>query len=170
MGELEKESVKGLEGRPAVARVKAQEFIKNPTLHEEIFGPFTLLVTCANFNEMEKVAGVLNGQLTVTLLAEKAELSDNTKIISKLREKAGRVLFGGVPTGVEVCSSMQHGGPFPATTDSRFTSVGAAAIKRFVRPVSFQNWPDELLPAELQNANPLKIWRSVNNNFGKNAI
>jgi len=86
------------------------------------------------------------------------------------REKAGRLVFNGVPTGVEVCSAMQHGGPYPASTDSRFTSVGTKAIRRFVRPVSFQGWPEEALPVELQNSNPLAIMRQVNGSHTKNAI
>ena len=76
-------------------------------------------------------------------------------------KKVGRIIFNGVPTGVEVCSSMQHGGPYPASSDSRFTSVGTAAIKRFVRPISYQSWPNDKLPYELQDGNPLNIWRLI---------
>ncbi|HNV31117.1 MAG TPA: aldehyde dehydrogenase (NADP(+)), partial [Cyclobacteriaceae bacterium] len=85
-----------------------------------------------------------------------------------LVEKAGRLVVNGVPTGVEVCPSMQHGGPFPATTDSRFSAVGTDAIKRFARPVAFQNFPDSLLPDELKEGNPLRIWRLRNNEWSKN--
>jgi NADP-dependent aldehyde dehydrogenase len=89
------------------------------------------------------------------------ELKTSSELISALQNKVGRLIFNGVPTGVEVCHSMQHGGPYPATTDARFTSVGTAAIKRFARPVAFQNWPLDLLPPPLQNANPTHIWRQV---------
>ena len=86
---------------------------------------------------------------------------------SQLEKKVGRLIFNGVPTGVEVCSSMQHGGPYPASSDSRFTSVGTMAIKRFVRPVAFQAWPDRQLPDELKNGNPLNIWRLINSEWTK---
>jgi len=87
-----------------------------------------------------------------------------------LQEKVGRLIFNGVPTGVEVCHSMHHGGPFPASTDSRFTSVGTAAIKRFARPLAFQNWPHNNLPAELQNDNPRGIWRHVDGIWGNGSF
>jgi 2,5-dioxopentanoate dehydrogenase len=87
-----------------------------------------------------------------------------------LEEKVGRIIYNGVPTGVEVCSSMHHGGPYPASTDVKFTSVGTTAIKRFVRPICFQDFPNELLPDELKNENPLNIWRLVNNNFTKDSV
>jgi NADP-dependent aldehyde dehydrogenase len=87
--------------------------------------------------------------------------------VETIREKCGRLIFNGVPTGVEVCLSMHHGGPYPSTTDSRFTSVGADALKRFARPLSYQNWPDALLPEELKQANPLGIWRTLNNQLTK---
>jgi alpha-ketoglutaric semialdehyde dehydrogenase len=112
----------------------------------------------------------LNGQLTASILAEVSEINAHPEILNQLQAIAGRVIFDGVPTGVTVCPSMHHGGPFPSSTDSRFTSVGRDAILRFVRPQSYQNWPDELLPAELQNKNPLAISRLVNNQWTKDAI
>jgi NADP-dependent aldehyde dehydrogenase len=87
-----------------------------------------------------------------------------------VKDICGRFILNGVPTGVEVCLSMQHGGPFPSSTDARFGSVGADAMKRFARPLSFQNWPDQLLPDELKNANPLGIWRTVNNELSQQAF
>jgi NADP-dependent aldehyde dehydrogenase len=102
------------------------------------------------------------GQLTATLIATPGELKENEEIVESAKQMAGRVIFNGVPTGVQVCLSMHHGGPFPATTNSYFTSVGGDAIKRFARPLTFQNWPDELLPPELQDENPLKIIRAIN--------
>lgn len=100
-------------------------------------------------------------------MAEKSELPDYTNLINTLQNICGRLILNNPPTGVEVSSAMQHGGPFPASSDSRFTSVGTAAIYRFVRPVAWQDWEDSLLPPELQAANPLKIWRKVDNQFTK---
>jgi NADP-dependent aldehyde dehydrogenase len=96
-------------------------------------------------------------------MATEADVQEQPDLMMALQEICGRMILNGVPTGVEVCLSMHHGGPFPATTDSRFTSVGADAIRRFARPMAFQNWPDILLPEELKDANPLRMWRTVNN-------
>lgn len=154
-------------GSPSLATVQASAFIKNPELHEEVFGPFTLIVTCKDKDELTQVADKLEGQLTITFLGTEKELPEYSSLVSTAREKAGRIIFNGVPTGVEVCPSMQHGGPFPATTDSKFTSVGTAAIKRFVRPVAFQDCPESLLPDELKNDNPLGIYRLVDGELKK---
>jgi 2,5-dioxopentanoate dehydrogenase len=148
---------------PVLAQVNATDFIKKPTLHKEVFGPFSLLVVCSNDAELKQVIASLKGQLTTTLFATTDELKQKRELIDELTQKCGRLLLNGVPTGVEVCAAMHHGGPYPATTDSRFTSVGVTAIKRFVRPVAFQDFLDELLPVELQNSNPLGIWRTINN-------
>lgn len=112
---------------------------------------------------MRALAEHLEGQLTATVHGSDDELAAAADLLAVLTRKAGRVLCNGFPTGVEVSSAMQHGGPFPATTDARFTSVGSAAILRFARPVCYQGFPDALLPAELQNANPLGLLRLVNN-------
>jgi 2,5-dioxopentanoate dehydrogenase len=155
------------QGHPLVASVSADEFVKNPSLAEEVFGPFSLIVRCKNSDELHTVVNRTQGQLTTTLMADEAELTKYSSLINILVEKAGRLVVNGVPTGVEVCPAMQHGGPFPSTTDSRFSAVGADAIKRFARPVSFQNFPDSILPYELQELNPLKIWRLRNNEWSK---
>jgi len=146
-------------GSAALATIKASVFLDNKQFQEEVFGPFTIIVSCENEAEMLKVAQNLHGQLTVTFMGTDNELPKHTSLISLCREIAGRVIFNSVPTGVEVCPSMQHGGPFPATTDSKFTSVGTGAIRRFVRPIAFQDCPDELLPDELKTSNPLGIYR-----------
>ena len=112
----------------------------------------------------------LNGQLTGTIIGTAGDFNTYRDIIETQISLAGRVILNGSPTGVEVCASMVHGGPYPATTDGRFTSVGTAAIKRWVRPVCFQNFPDILLPGELQNGNPSDIWRLLDNKFTKDAI
>src|SRR5204862_7656092 len=125
------------------------------------------LVNCGSPGELEAIARNLPVQLPATVHGTEEDLSQHQDLIAILREKAGRLIFTQFPTGVEVCPSMQHGGPYPATTDSRFTSVGADGIKRFARPICYQNWPDELLPDELKNKNPLKIWRTVNDELRK---
>lgn len=155
------------QGRPHVASVTATEFMKNPTLAEEVFGPFSLIVRCKSTDELHSVINRSHGQLTSTIISDEAELTKYSSLLNMLVEKAGRLVVNGVPTGVEVCPSMQHGGPFPATTDSRFSAVGTDAIKRFSRPVAFQNFPDSLLPEELQETNPLGIWRLRNSEWSK---
>lgn len=149
------------QGRPLVASVAANDFIKNPALAEEVFGPYSLIVRCKSNDELNSVINHSQGQLTCTVIGDEVELAKHASLFNVLVEKAGRLVINGVPTGVEVCPSMQHGGPYPATTDSRFTAVGTDAIKRFVRPVSFQNFPDSLLPNELKDKNPLGIWRML---------
>ncbi len=160
----------GLRGRPLAATVTGERFLADSSLHEEVFGPFALLVCCYDRDEMSRVTATLGGQLTVTLFASQGDLSGNGKLLQTVREIAGRLILNGVPTGVEVCHAMQHGGPWPATTDSRFTSVGTKAIRRFVRPVSYQNWPDDLLPPELKNDNPLAILRLVDGAYSRDKV
>lgn len=159
---VDKKDRAGWRGQPTVASVSASDFVNNSeVLQNEVFGPFTLVVKCSNKEAAVNVIKLLHGQLTGTIMGQSNELSEYKNLISNLQNKVGRLLFNGVPTGVEVCHSMHHGGPYPATTDSRFTSVGTAAIKRFARPVAFQNWPSELLPAPLQNKNVNQTWRLI---------
>ena len=155
------------QGAPTIASASGQAFLNNPVLHKEVFGPYSLLIRCKDMNEMTEVAKHLEGQLTSTLMATENDIKNNDQLIEAIKNICGRFILNGVPTGVEVCLSMHHGGPFPATTDSRFTSVGADGIKRFARPIAFQNWPNDLLPDELKDENPLNIWRTVNNEFKK---
>jgi NADP-dependent aldehyde dehydrogenase len=159
-----------LQDIPTIASVRATDFIGNPQLQSEVFGSFSLLVVCENMSEMLQVAQQMEGQLTSTVIATEEEVAQYLPLIEEIQNHCGRFIFNGVPTGVEVVQGMHHGGPFPASTDSRFTSVGADAIKRFSRPVCFQNWPDALLPMELKNNNPLQILRTVNNELTKNVI
>lgn len=163
-------AAKTQQGTPTIATVDGTAFLNNPLLHQEVFGPFSLVVSCADSNEMLAIATQLEGQLTATLIATEEDMLANPELIQAVQDKCGRFILNGVPTGVEVCLSMQHGGPFPATTDSRFSSVGADGIKRFARPVAFQNWSNALLPDELKNENPLNIWRTVNDQLSKAAI
>jgi len=146
----------------AVFATTGAEFLANPDLADEIFGPATLLIQYANPAQALEIARSLEGQLTATIFGNDDELAAHPELIDALESKAGRLLFNQYPTGVEVCHSMVHGGPYPATTDGRSTSVGTAAILRFARPVCYQNFPQNLLPAELQDANPLGIDRVEN--------
>jgi NADP-dependent aldehyde dehydrogenase len=152
----------GFRGVGYLFQTNARNFLTNENLEEEIFGPSTLAVTASNKSELMTIAQNLNGHLTATLWATADDLEEYVGLIAILERKAGRLIINGFPTGVEVCHAMSHGGPFPATTDSRTTSVGTAAIMRFTRPVCYQNFPDALLPDELKNANPLGIWRLIN--------
>ena len=154
--------VKANFARQAVITVKGSTFIENPTLHHEVFGPFSIVVQCKNANQLEHILSNLEGQLTGTVIADNDEASNYEEVISALQNRVGRIIYNGVPTGVEVCPSMVHGGPYPASTDSRFTAVGVDSIKRWVRPFSYQDWPNELLPDELKNENPLGISRRLN--------
>nr|WP_294905835.1 aldehyde dehydrogenase (NADP(+)) [uncultured Lacibacter sp.] len=163
-------AVKENEGLPTVATASAETFLNNPLLHQEVFGPYSLIIRCKDEAEMLAVAQQLEGQLTATLMATTNELKQNEQLIEAVKNICGRFILNSVPTGVEVCLSMQHGGPFPATTDSRFTSVGADGIKRFARPIAFQNWSNSLLPDELKNENPLGIIRTVNNELTKASL
>ena len=154
-----------LEALPSVATVDGNIFLEDPLLHEEVFGPYSLLVKCKDMDELKAVWISLTGQLTTTLMGTDKDFAENTALLDIAPSIAGRIVFNGVPTGVEVCPSMVHGGPFPASTDSRFTAVGINAVKRWVRPVCYQNCPDSLLPYALKDGNPLHIWRLVNNEW-----
>lgn len=139
-------------GTPILFETSDAAFLNNPDLQHEIFGPATVLVRCSSNATMLEVAKKLEGTLTATLHGTQKDLEENRGLIGVLQRKAGRLVLNGFPTGVEVCPSMQHGGPYPATTDSRFTSVGTAAIQRFGRPICFQDFPPEFLPEELRGA------------------
>lgn len=174
---LENESVsivaKGVEAKgftavqPILFKTDANALAQDHTLSEEIFGPTSVLVEADSKEEMLRIAETMEGHLTATVHGTPEELAEYADLIDLLEQKVGRLLINGFPTGVEVCHAMMHGGPFPASSDSRSTSVGTAAIYRFTRPVSYQNFPENLLPDELKNANPLAIWRLVNGDFQK---
>jgi 2,5-dioxopentanoate dehydrogenase len=163
--------VKPLEnqGTPTIASASADAFFKNPLLHQEVFGPYSLVIRCKDVEELIKTAQHVEGQLTVSLMATDDDLTQYHELVETTMDICGRMILNGVPTGVRVALSMQHGGPFPATTDSRFTSVGADGIKRWVRPLAFQGWSDAKLPDALKNGNPLGIWRTVNDLLTKEA-
>jgi len=154
----------------AIVTVQGKNFLENPKLGEEVFGPFSMVVKCSNEKELEAVISALDGQLTGTVIAQDKELNKYSGIVEALKNRVGRLIFNGVPTGVEVCPSMQHGGPYPASTDSRFGAVGIHAIERWVRPMSYQDWPNSALPNALKNENPLGIDRLVNGKKSNDAI
>lgn len=155
---------------PAMGVVFAEEVLKNTSLLEEVFGPFSLVVLCANNSELTAISEVLPGQLTATILGNPSELKENSQFLTAVQQKVGRLLFEGMPTGVSVTPSMNHGGPFPASTDSRFTSVGISSIERWLRSVCLQDCPHDLLPDALKNENPLNIFRTVNNQLTQSSI
>ncbi len=167
------------ETAPDTARTQAQAtvftsdaatFIANPQLSEEVFGPSTLVVTCATREQLEESARNLQGALTATVHATAEDLQEYKTLLSILETRAGRLVINGFPTGVEVGPAMTHGGPYPATTDARSTSVGTYAIKRFARPVSYQNFPPAALPVELRDENARGLWRLVDNVLTKDNV
>jgi alpha-ketoglutaric semialdehyde dehydrogenase len=150
---------------PSVGVTTGAQFLASPQLATEAFGPFTLVIQCADAGEIASCVRSLEGQLTATVHADGDDLAAFSEMLGDLEQKAGRIVFNGFPTGVEVAPAMNHGGPYPATTDVRFTSVGTAAMLRFARPVCYQNVPDDRLPPALQNRNPVRIRRMVNGQF-----
>ncbi|MDJ0762895.1 MAG: aldehyde dehydrogenase (NADP(+)) [Myxococcota bacterium] len=146
-------------------QTRASHFLDNPDLKHEVFGPSTLAVICSEDEELLGVARSFTGELSATIHADQADLSRFALLRGILEARVGRLVFNGFPTGVEVCSAMNHGGPYPATTDVHFTSVGTASIFRFARPICYQNCPQDQLPDELKDANPRRIWRTVNGTF-----
>ncbi len=145
----------------ALFAVEAAQFMADETLRQEIFGPASLIVRARDPAQMGSVLDLLEGQLTATVLFDDEDIELVRALIPHLEQKVGRIIGNGWPTGVEVCHAMVHGGPYPATTDARYTSVGALAIQRFLRPICYQNLPDALLPPALRAGNPLQVVRRV---------
>ncbi|HZZ58858.1 MAG TPA: aldehyde dehydrogenase (NADP(+)) [Opitutaceae bacterium] len=158
------------EARVSIARTSAAHFLQHPELATEAFGPFALLIVGESLAELERCAGALEGQLTATVHASSGDEAAAGALFAVLQAKAGRLIVNGYPTGVEVCPAMQHGGPYPATSDPRFTSVGTAAILRFARPVCYQGFPAAWLPPELRDENPLGLLRLVNGERTRNPL
>lgn len=155
---------------PVVFQIGGRDLLRDPELAGEVFGPSTLVIRYDSREELMDLARSLEGQLTATLHGSEADLAAFADLIAILERKAGRLIVNGFPTGVEVCHAMVHGGPYPATSDSRATSVGTYSIYRFVRPVCFQDFPQAALPEELKNENPLGIWRLIDGQFTRDAI
>jgi NADP-dependent aldehyde dehydrogenase len=165
-------SIAGQAGQaPAIVfETDSASFLNHIALQEELFGPATLIVGCASADELERIARQVPGQLTATIHGTEEDLAQHQSLVGILQQKVGRLIFNGFPTGVEVCPAMHHGGPYPATTDAHFTSVGTAAIARFARPICFQSFPDAALPVELRNQNPRNIWRLVDGQTTKERL
>ena len=157
----------GFAVNPSVFETSAIEFLNTPDLNEEIFGPTTLLIRSSKHEELLDIARSLEGQLTASVHGSEDDLREYADLIAILETKVGRLIFNGFSTGVEVCPSMVHGGPYPATSDSRSTAVGSRAIDRFARLVCYQNFPDSALPDELKEANPLRLRRMVDGEYSK---
>ena len=155
---------------PALFEISASDLKKNPALAGEVFGPSTLIIRYQNREEMLALAREVEGQLTATLHATESDLKQHADLVNVLERKAGRLIVNGFPTGVEVCHAMVHGGPFPATSDSRFTSVGSLAIYRFARPVCYQDFPQAALPDALKDENPHGALRLVNGQYTREAV
>jgi 2,5-dioxopentanoate dehydrogenase len=155
---------------PTIIRTISSAFRDDPGLQDEHFGPVTLVVVCGSMDDLLHTLPSLHGTLTMTVHASNSERDTARALLPLLREKAGRLIWNGYPTGVEVVPAMHHGGPYPATTAPWSTSVGTAAIKRFLRPVAFQNVPQELLPEALRDANPLGILRLVDGQWTRAAL
>jgi len=152
---------KGYQCQTALYTTPAVDFLSSAALQKEVFGAASLIIECSDEKEMQQVAQHLEGQLTATLQMDEEDMELARTLLTTLEQKVGRILVNGWPTGVEVCHAMVHGGPFPATSDTRTTSVGSAAIHRFLRPVCYQDMPMALLPDALKDGNPLKITRLV---------
>lgn len=157
-------------GKAAIYEVDAETFSQNPRLHQEVFGPMSLVIRCKNIEQLTLLIDHLEGQLTGTILGSEDEISKESKLVESLKNRVGRIIFNGVPTGVEVCPAMLHGGPFPASTDARFTAVGIHSMKRWLRPIAYQNWPKKQLPDALKDGNPLGIIRLIDNQWTKDKI
>ncbi|HET6734320.1 aldehyde dehydrogenase family protein, partial [Mycobacterium sp.] len=153
--------------RAALFSADASTFMASDTLQTEVFGASSLIVRCADADEMRDVAAKLEGQLTATVHADESDHDEARLLLPVLELKAGRILFNGWPTGVEVNHAMVHGGPYPATSDSRTTSVGARAIERFLRPVCYQDVPKGLLPSPIAEGNPERLWRRIDGDLTK---
>lgn len=159
-----------MEAVALVASVNAKDFLSNKHFTEEVFGPYSLAIICDDKEQLKQCLNNLKGQLTSGIMATEKDINEYADVIELQHTLAGRILLNNAPTGVEVCASMVHGGPYPATTDARFTSVGTTAIKRWVRPISLQNFNDTMLPDALKNDNPLGILRLVNNAYTRDAL
>ena len=154
----------------AVFATDFQTIEAQPHLKEELFGPSSIIVQCRELSEMVRYAEALEGQLTASLHGTEEDLHTHERLVRVLERKVGRLVFNGFPTGIEVCAAMHHGGPYPATTDPHFTSIGTASIHRFVRPVCYQGFPDAAVPPELRNRNARHIWRLVDEQFTREDV
>jgi 2,5-dioxopentanoate dehydrogenase len=157
-------------GSPSLAKTTSKNFSENRSLQNEVFGPSSLVVVCENVSDLRAALNSLHGQLTATVMGTPDDIEQFQDPIELLVARVGRIIYNGVPTGVEVGHAMMHGGPFPATTFSHFTSVGTEAIKRFLRPVCYQDCPEPFLPDALKDENPLRIMRKLNGEYTRDPV
>jgi len=157
-------------GRQTVVVVDAKQYLKQHLLQQEVFGPLSIVVLCDDLIQLNSIVDSFEGQLTISFFGTDSEMLANKNLVQIASRKAGRVIFNGVPTGVTVCPSMNHGGPYPATTDARFTAVGIDSMQRFLRPVTFQNCHQEMLPIELKDKNSLRIPRRINGEWTRRDV
>ncbi len=155
---------------PVLFETDIQSLLRNPDLAAELFGPATLLVRHSSRADLMRLAANLEGHLTATIHGTEEDLREYADLLAILKTKVGRLVFNGFPTGVEVAHAMVHGGPYPATSDGRSTSVGSQAIFRFCRPICYQGFPQEALPDELKDNNPLQVWRMIDGKMTKDAV
>jgi NADP-dependent aldehyde dehydrogenase len=155
---------------PVLFETDAETWTANPALADEIFGPSAVLVRSKSKEDLLRIAKGWHGTLTASIFGTPEDLASHHELIAILEQKAGRLLFNGFPTGVEVSPAMHHGGPYPATGDPKFTSVGTAAIYRFLRPICYQSFPETALPSELRNENPRGLWRLINGSWTKDDV
>jgi 2,5-dioxopentanoate dehydrogenase len=154
----------------ALFECEAASLLRDPELAREVFGPSTLLIDYDSGEELLSSARALEGHLTAAIHGTEEDLETHRELIAVLQTKVGRLIFNGFPTGVEVCNAMVHGGPWPATSDGRSSSVGTLAVFRFARPFCYQDFPDSALPEELKDSNPLGIWRMVDGSMTRDAV
>lgn len=164
------DELNGFAVRASVFETTADQFLEDRDLEQEVFGPTTLLITSDSHEKLLDIAHSLEGQLTASIHGTEDDLKEYADLVEILETKAGRLIFNGFSTGVEVCPSIVHGGPYPATSDSRSTAVGTRAITRWTRLVCYQNFPDAALPEELRESNPVSIWRMVDSEMTRDGI
>ncbi|OGT50369.1 MAG: 2,5-dioxovalerate dehydrogenase [Gammaproteobacteria bacterium RIFCSPHIGHO2_12_FULL_38_11] len=161
---------KKTQGGATLFTTNAKTFLENEAIKKEIFGPCSIIVSCESKARLIDLAHSLEGHLAASVHGTKKDFEEYADLLSVLRTKVGRIIMNGFSTSIEVCASIVHGGPYPATTSAHMTSVGTLAIERFVRPICFQNFPQEMLPDQLRDENPLGIWRKINNEFTRSVI
>ncbi len=167
LGQTEAEAAVDTQASCAIFATDIDTLRATPYLMEEVFGPTSIVVSCNTVEDMEETAEGLEGHLSATIHGTPEDLEKYSKLINILEKKVGRIIINGYPTGIEVCAAMHHGGPYPASTDGHFTSIGTGSFLRFVRPVCYQGFPDALLPPQLRDKNEHGIWRLLNNEFSK---
>jgi NADP-dependent aldehyde dehydrogenase len=155
------------QGQAALFETTAAHFAEDPELAEEVFGAASVVIRCPDLATMNALTEKMEGQLTATIQMDESDMEAAQALLPVLERRVGRILINGYPTGVEVSHAMVHGGPYPSASDGRSTSVGTLAIRRFLRPVCYQDFPAALLPVALRDGNPMKLWRRTDGVLGQ---